>query len=244
MLKKYLSEKKNFHARESIFMSRLSYDLKLAAAKRDYYLKTYFEDVDHDGFDVIFDDDDSIVKIQVKTLLDGSSDQDDTSTNNWEIHKCILRPQIHLLDKLGFESSPEGEGVGGGFIRMDLSVDDDDNVNVRYHYTDLFVLLAYDLGILPYSRRKTLDEKLRDLQCGTSHEKIGIPKGLIVQAKSPEALLALMGIHSNESFSWRYLTLVLANHENQYASREMPLPMPIEELRRSIKQELDNLLAL
>lgn len=241
MLENFLSRRENFHARESIFMSRLSYDLKLAAARRGYYLKTYFEDVDHDGFDVIFDDDDSIIKIQVKTVLTDNKKNNENSTSSWPIHKCILRPPFYLIDKLGFEPSPEGEGVGGGFILMNLEAVDDD-VNVTYYYTDLLVLLAFDLGVLSYSKKKTLDKKLFELQRGTSHEKIEIPKGLMLKAKSVSALLSLMGIHSTENNSWRHNLLVLANNEMQHASQELSLPMPIEKYRNSIKQDLEKLL--
>ena len=234
MLKKYLSEKKNSHARESIFMSRLSYDLKLAAAQRDYYLKTYFEDVDHDGFDIILDDDDSIIKLQVKTVMSGGQ------TNSWNIHKCILRPQLHLIETVGFEPSPEGEGVGGGFILMELECMDND-VNVTYHYVDLLILLAFYLNVLPYSEKKTLDEKFVDLKKGSSHETIAIPKGLMWKAKSPTALLSLMGIHSAEAQSWRHDMLVLANNEMQFASRDLELPAPVDKFKVSIKEKLDSL---
>ena len=69
-------------------MHRLFLDVKVAAARRGYYLNTYFDDVDHDGFDVIFDDQDYIKKIQVKSVGINNS------TNSWSIHKRILRREV------------------------------------------------------------------------------------------------------------------------------------------------------
>jgi hypothetical protein len=57
----------NTHFREAILMHRLFLDVKLTAARNGYYLSTYFDDVDHDGFDVIFDDKDYLKKTQVKS---------------------------------------------------------------------------------------------------------------------------------------------------------------------------------
>lgn len=71
-LEEFLNQPRNMHAREQILMHRLFLDLKTAAAQRGYYLNTYFDDVDQDGFDVIFDDHDHIKKIQVKSVGKGS----------------------------------------------------------------------------------------------------------------------------------------------------------------------------
>ena len=111
-LEAFLDEPNHSHAREAILMSKLSYDLKLAAARRGYYLNSYFDDVDRDGFDVIFDDQDSLRKIQVKSVSASAS------TASWEIHKKILRPGWYLGEQLGFGGSPAGEGSEGGVILM------------------------------------------------------------------------------------------------------------------------------
>jgi hypothetical protein len=68
-LKEFLAQESNTHFREELFNHKLLYDLKLATMKyRDYHLLTYFSDVDHDGFDVIFDDRDRIKKTQLKVV--------------------------------------------------------------------------------------------------------------------------------------------------------------------------------
>ena len=67
-IEQWLIEPRNSHAKESLLNNRLFYDVKLAAARRGYYLNTYFDDVDKDGFDVIFDDQDTLIKTQLKTV--------------------------------------------------------------------------------------------------------------------------------------------------------------------------------
>lgn len=135
-LRKWMNEPGNLHGREAILMHRLCFDVQLAAAQRGYYLNTYYDDVDHDGFDVIFDDQDTIKKTQVKSV------DSKAVTGQWGIHKRILRPSFEHIDKLGFEPSAEGLGVEGGFILMqfDTAIP---GTAVKYFYTDLYVWLAF-----------------------------------------------------------------------------------------------------
>ncbi len=62
-LEDYLNTNANLHAREELLNYRLLFDVKLAAAKIGYHLLTYYSDVDHDGFDVIFDDRHTVRKV-------------------------------------------------------------------------------------------------------------------------------------------------------------------------------------
>ena len=114
-LEKYLFEPSNSHARESIINHKLLFDLKIAAAERGYFLNTYLPEVDQDGFDIIFDDHDLVIKTQIKTVMAGAR------TLGWRIKKRILRPDLDMIEKLGFEPSPYGEGVGGGVILIQIN---------------------------------------------------------------------------------------------------------------------------
>src|SRR5437588_13107452 len=129
-LREWMSKKANSHAREALLMHRLCFDIQLAAARREYYLNLYYDDVDHDGFDLIFDDQDTVKKMQVKTV------EANAGTGQWDIHKRILRPSFEHIEKLGFEPSPEGEGVEGGFILMHFDTAEP-GIGVKYFYTDL-----------------------------------------------------------------------------------------------------------
>lgn len=233
-LREWMSKNANLHAREAILMHRLCFDVQLAAAERGYYLNTYYDDVDHDGFDLIFDDQDTVKKTQVKTV------DLKAGTGQWDIHKRILRPSLEHLDKLGFESSPEGEGVEGGFILMqfDTSVP---GVAVRYFYTDLYVWLAFQSGVIRRQHRGSqaaVERCLKDLQQGIGDERVGVPWALMLEAKGPKELLALNGLHGRADFTWRHHVFLVANHVRPHTHPEMPLPRPLADLKRMVADEI------
>ncbi len=72
-LETFLLEGENSRTKESLVNYRLFYDLKLAAALQGYDLSLYTPDVDRDGFDIILDDQDSVRKIQLKTVSNDST---------------------------------------------------------------------------------------------------------------------------------------------------------------------------
>ena len=195
---------------------------------RGYYLNTYYDGVDHDGFDLIFDDQDTIKKTQLKTV------DSKAGTGQWDIHKRILRPSIEHLDKLGFESSPVGEGVEGGFILMqfDTSVSD---LAVHYFYTDLYIWLAFGCGVISRKDGRSqaaVRKCLKDLQKGLGCEQVGVPSALLLQAKGPEELLALSGLHSCADFTWKHHVFLVANHVRRHSHAETKLPRALPDMKR------------
>lgn len=238
-LEQFLNEPENMHAREAILMHRMFFDVKLAATRSGYYLNTYFDDVDHDGFDVIFDDKDCLKKTQVKSVCSGAA------TNSWDIHKRILRPSIYLIEKLGFESSAVGEGNEGGVILMEFK-DASDHLDVRYFYTDLFVLMAFESGIIKRRdgrRQKAIETCLEGLYVGLGSERLSVPKAAFIEAKNPNALLALAGMHSNNHGSWKHNVIVATNNIKLAADRSFELPAPIDKFVGFIGGEILELAA-
>ena len=236
-LEDFLNEPENMHAREALLMHRLFYDLKLAAARRDYYLNSYSDDVDHDGFDVIFDDQDYIKKIQVKSVGIKSK------TQSWSIHKKLLRPSRYLLDKLGFEPSPVGEGTEGGVVLIEFA-DKNDMLEISYRYTDVFVLMAFDCDIIHRKdgrSKKAVETCLRNLLEGLGDEMISVPKAAFIKAKDVDSLLSLIGLHSNVQSSWKHQVIQIANHTRQYADRKLKLPMPLNKMRPYTANEIHQL---
>jgi hypothetical protein len=223
-----MTKKENSHGREAILMHRLCFDLQLAAARSGYYLNTYYDDVDQDGFDLIFDDQDTIKKTQVKTV------DLEAGTDHWDIHKRILRPSFEHITKIGFESSPVGEGVEGGFILMQFDTAAR-NVAVRYFYTDLYVWLAFECGAI---RRRdgrsqaAVKRCLRDLLTGLGNERVRVPWALMLEAKSPDALLALSGLHGPAEFTWIHHVFLIANNVRAYAEPKMKMPLPLSDMKR------------
>src|SRR5438132_14361607 len=90
-LREWMSKKANSHARDALLMHRLCFDIQLAAARRESYLNLYYDDVDHDGFDLIFDDQDTLKKMQVKTV------EADACTGQWDIDTRILGASIEPM---------------------------------------------------------------------------------------------------------------------------------------------------
>jgi hypothetical protein len=229
-----MNEACNMHGREAILMHRLCFDLRLAAARRGYYLNTYYDDVDHDGFDLIFDDQDYIKKTQVKTV------ESESATGQWSIHKRMLRPSFELIEKLGFEPSPVGEGTEGGIILMHFDASAAD-LAVKYFYTDLFVWLAFECEVIHRSDGRSqaaINRCLQDLRDGIGYERVDVPRALFLQAKGPDELLALIGLHSRVNTSWKHDLIQIANHVRPYARPEMPMSRPLPEVISMCNREL------
>lgn len=216
-------------------MHRLFLDVKVAAARTGYYLNTYFDDVDHDGFDVIFDDQDYIKKIQVKSVGINNS------TKSWSIHKRILRPSLNLIDKLGFEFSPTGEGTEGGVILIEYE-DNNGSLDATYYYTDVFILLAFEHELLRRthaSSQQAVHDCLKEWRIGLGNERVTVPRAAFLKAKDAAALLALLGLHSTASFNWKHGAIQLVNHIG--GDRSMELPAPLDKLKISVWEEVRKL---
>jgi len=125
-LEKYLFAPENSHAKESLINNKLIYDLKLAAAQQGYFLNVYTPEVDKDGFDIIIDDQDQLIKVQLKTVMAKSD------TSSWDIHKTLLRPDPYICEQLGFEPSPTGTGYQGGVILIEIEDSKNDGFQVKY----------------------------------------------------------------------------------------------------------------
>jgi len=228
-LEQYLE--KHTHTRESIINNKILFDLKLASARAEYFINVYTPEVDQDGFDMIFDDHDKLAKIQLKTVTSKAK------TNAWDIHKGLLRPEPYLAQELGFEFSPEGTGYQGGIVLIEIEDFEDNGFEVKYYYTDILIICAMRDHILKLSKKPkktTLKTFFKDIGEGASHEKIKIYKNMFLEAKNPDALLALMGMHnqySREQFRYN-LQKVIEPCDNQQ------LVAPRDRVIDSINQDL------
>jgi hypothetical protein len=220
-------KKQNTHAIEELFNYRLLYDLKLAAFVRGYHLLTYYSDVDHDGFDVVLDDRDYVRKIQLKTVAR------DACTQSWDIHRSIIRPIAPNFEALGFNFDVNNPnwGVEGGVVLIDYEPQGE-AIDVRYYFTDIYVITAISLGLLPHRHGATVGaaNALRaDLFNGESSAEIGVAKGLFIQAETPQHLLALIGLHSEHYNGWRHCVEALASEE--WGPKGKTLPKVLEGFR-------------
>ncbi len=233
-LESFLFKEENSRTKESLVNYRLFYDLKLAAALHGYDLSLYTPDVDRDGFDIILDDQDSVRKIQLKTVLKNAT------TSTWHIHKTMLRPDDVFCEQLGFEPTQSGTGVQGGVILMELDPQND-SLEIRYHYTDVFVITALYLNIVsrsPKIRSTIFDTFYQNIRDGVSHEKMPVPKSLFVEAKGPEHLLGLMTLHNRINYGWWH-NLINIGKDNFFQSiDDSDLPAPKTKLREIIADQL------
>jgi hypothetical protein len=225
------------HAREQILMHRLFLDIQTAAATRGYYLNTYFDAVDHDGFDVIFDDQDYIKKIQVKSV------QQKGATGAWEIHKRMLRPSFQWLDMLGFESSPEGEGSEGGVVLIEFS-DDSGEIRANYYYTDVFVLLLFYCDVIKRKKKnsqKAIEDIYKPWRRGIGSERVRVPKAAFLKAKDASSLLSLMGLHSSSQYAWKHHAMQLVCNLVGDRSLKFADGMDANKLQNLLLEEIEEL---
>jgi hypothetical protein len=155
-------------------------------------------------------------------------------------HKKILRPSRYLLDTLGFESSPEGKGTEGGVVLIKYRVRDE-ALEITYHYTDIFILLAFECGIVCRKdgrSQKAINTCFSELQSGLGNEKIKVPFAAFVEAKNPDSLLALMGLHNISDSFWKHHVIQIANHSRQFGDKTLDLPMPLNEFRQFTAKEI------
>lgn len=233
-LESFLFKEENSRTKESLVNYRLFYDLKLSAALRGYDLSLYTPDVDRDGFDIILDDQDSVRKIQLKTVLSNAK------TSTWHIHKAMLRPDDEFCEELGFEPTQSGTGVQGGVILMELNPLND-SMDIRYYYTDVFVITALYLKIVnrnPKIRTTIFDSFYKNIRDGSSNEKMPVPKSLFVEAKTPEHLLGLMALHNRINHGWWHHLINVGKDHFLQPIDDAELPAPKACLKEIIADEL------
>lgn len=218
-------------------MHRFFLDVQTAAATRGYYLNTYFDDVDHDGFDVIFDDQDYIKKIQVKSVHKSGN------TKSWDIHKRMLRPSLQWLDMLGFESSPAGEGSEGGVVLISFS-DEEGEIRADYYYSDVFVLLLFYVGAVKRRNgksQKAIDDILVSWRQGIGSERVRVPRAAFLKAKDASSLLSLMGLHSSSQYAWKHHAMQLVCNLVGDRSLKFPDHVDAHRMRSILLEELHDL---
>lgn len=205
-LSDFLDDPENMHAREELFNHKLLFDLKSASAVAGAFLRSHYSDVDHDGFDVILEDNSNLKRIQLKTVKEGGD------TTSWGIHKSVLRPQASNCEELGL-MYPNSVGVEGGVVLIEYAIDENDDVSVSYFFTDIYVLNAIALGYIQrHGNTVNATDALRaEIQRGDSTERVSVSRRMFVQAASTQHLLRLIGLQSNVNYAgWRLKVLELS----------------------------------
>ena len=196
----------NTVTRERLLFHRFCFDMYLAAARRSYPLAVLSIEVDREGFDVMLDDGDRERRIQLKAV--------DAKTSSWKTTKRFLRPEAIDAESLRFSPTMDGIGVGGAVIVMQYDPGAAD-LNIRYLFCDAHILNAIEQGWVPQKQRQgrgrpagatdTAHTLLEKLYRGVGSEDIRISKGLFVEARGPDHLLALLEMHSLQDSQWCHM---------------------------------------
>jgi len=231
-LTEFLKQDEFLHDREAMLMHKLIFDCRLVLAKLDSRLQVLTGEVDHDGFDVVFDDSDNWKRFQVKAAFG------DTAT--WDIHKRLLRPTSDTADYFGYESSPTGIGLGGGVILQELNVTAAGDLAVKYCYTDLDILRAFNLGIIKRDHPRSfqvVSSLFQTLKEG--YGTISIARGAFLEAKGPAELLALAGFNTGDGAPWiAWIRWISALNGGFVQHDKINLPANEERTRELIRESL------
>ncbi|MER9941469.1 hypothetical protein NKJ70_05890 [Mesorhizobium sp. M0092] len=201
-LRKFFSKGENSVTRERIFFNRLSFDLKIAAARAGHHLHLYEPDVDRDGFDIVVEDEEGVGWYQTKAALSSAG------TANWSTSVGFLRPAISCADQYGFD--PVEAGRGGGVILIEIADKGSDGA-VTYRYTDFDILAAIERGYLterPYKGRGKPAKSARDeaaeviahLRAGERKASVALSKKLFITVRTSDDLLNVMGRQSEQGY--------------------------------------------
>ena len=118
-----------------------------------------------------------------------------------------------------------------------------DTINVTYHYTDIFVITALSLRLVektPKIKNSVFDTFRKAIFEDTSNEKVLIPRALFVEAKGPEHLLGLMGLHNRIQPTWWDHLIRVSDYHN-FKIMQNDAPAPIETLEHFVSKALINL---
>jgi len=195
-LDKYLKNNSNSLVREELFNYRLFYDLKKAAAEREYHLKIFAATVDFEGYDIIIDDGTKIGRYQIKTRFEAR-------TPSWNIHRGMLLPRKFNADIMNYDNGLCNQN-DSGVILIDIKSNQERDIeySLEYYYTDYYIIKAIAKKLIKrnkvtVNKANQILEKL--ILTKNLNTKISISKGLFVKVKNPSCLLAICGFDSKEN---------------------------------------------
>jgi hypothetical protein len=199
-LRAFFAKDANSVTRERIFFDRLSFDLKIAAARAGYHLHLYEPDVDRDGFDILAEDEDRVRWYQTKSVLLSAA------TSSWEIGAGFLWPELAHAEAYGL--APVQAGRGGGVILIEIS-DQTSKGDISYAFTDYDLISAISEGFLiepavqrsgpgrpPESPRSMAKRTLALIGKAKRKAKVRIPRKLFLSVATTDDLLTLIGLQS------------------------------------------------
>lgn len=221
---RFLNKSSNSLIREELINYKLFYDLKVAAAHHQHFLKIYKPPVDIQGCDIIIEDNlDLSRKIQLKSRVN-------PKTNKWEVHKSLLLPGMGQALDYGFPAviCPS---TAGGFILIDVSGDTENMENVfsdglkfSYSYTDINILTMMANGHYQKTRNSQKDATLliKELQ-EIKTKRVTVKESLLIKLSSPKSILQVCGFLHLYEFpynTWKANQVI--HHPSSYFNNYKP----------------------
>jgi hypothetical protein len=155
---------------------------------------------------MVIEDDMRMMCLQFKTVFEAQ-------TASWDIRKRFLSADAQyagVFEMLPPDHSPgielvKSEGIQGGIVLIDPKVTSGKLAGVSYWYSDIFIIAALQKGLVPgYTVAPAVSTRLdHELKGGQVTGTFKLNKKFFVRAKDAERLLALTGLKSRYSSSWR-----------------------------------------
>jgi len=181
--------KANSTVREEVLNLKLFYELKKAAAEREYHLKIFEANIDFEGFDIIMDDNRLTGKYQIKTRWNSTK-------SNWNIHRNMLFPTYREAEKMRIGDGLVCSNVEKGVILLDVK-EKEGELLFDYYFSNFYIIKAISHKLIKRSESiyNVAKTKMNELlgRAGRPNEIIKISKGLFVKVKNPMCLLAICG---------------------------------------------------
>lgn len=211
-LETYLKDPRNSTSREILMRHRVCYDLSLAAASAEYSLQVYKPEVDREGSDIGFADGDfQFRRVQLRSV------GHDSTTKKWKVLAFFVRPGPYVAERLNFEPTQGGTGEGGALVLQEYTVTPKEELEVTYYFSDAIVVSMFADGIVEkpkYSPGDQAETTRQRLQEAVTTDEIALTKPLCLQARSADALLALLGLFSR-SHNHCWMNNVLAINDQR-----------------------------
>ena len=189
------------HDREAIFLHKLAYDLKVAAACDDWQVEINIVNVDDGGYDLTADWGGGSRRFQVKTRMVPKGAQ------KWRIRATLLKPtpeqeaRARIVEWQAFHPF----GYNGGVIVMDINWVSPEVPKVRYLYTDLFILMLLRDGIICRKPHLQARKVLQNV-CAKPFDRranVVIPNSCFLRLKEISSLLEVAGMPKRVQRHWR-----------------------------------------
>jgi hypothetical protein len=190
--KEFLKDSRNTVTREKTYLHRFCFDVYSAAAQQGYAMTVLTSEVDRDGFDIILGDGDLERRVQLKVRFG--------RTAKWEIRRRFLLPSPWASEALGFAQGQRGSGHNGAVVVIDI---EEPSLRVSYLMADAFTLAVQANGWMPHKKR-TNQSSAENLRRELVQDRltVSLKRSLMVKAKGPAELLALLQLNSIRDSSW------------------------------------------